>query len=151
MAADSRRDLPQDVFINCFGLSSAVNRTQQTGCFVVVDQRLRLLLISCQPRLNGFRVVVSAMDKLCLGMKVADVVVPWWLEIDVVDLATDGTVSTSGHALLKQLVRHIDQNRNDTIALLRGQFSEADGLSRSARETVEDVTVLTIGLRGPFL
>src|ERR1044072_9795416 len=136
MDADSRRDLPQDVLINCFGLASAVNRAQKSGCFVVVDQGLRLLFVSCQTGLHGFHVVVSAMNELRFRMEVADVVVPRRLEIDVVNLATGGTVSTSGHTLFEQLAWHVDQDRNDSVALLSSQLFETDGLRRSPRKAV---------------
>src|ERR1041384_8002766 len=148
MNADSRRDLPQHIFVNCFGLASTVNGTQQTCCFVVVDQRLRLLFVSCQTGFYGFHVVVGAMYKLRFRMKVANIIELRRLEIDVVDLTTHRTVSPSGHALLEQFAWHVDLNRNDIVPLLHSQFLETGGLRRSAWKTVEDVAVPAIGLRG---
>src|SRR6185369_415491 len=137
--------------VDCLGVAGTIDSAKQTRCSVVLNQRLSFLFVSCEPRLYGFHVVVSTMHKFRLGMKVANVVVPWWLKVDVVNLATDRTVSSSRHSLLEIVRRHVDQNRDNAVALFCCQLFQTRGLLRSARKAVEDIAVARILLRRAFL
>ena len=57
-------------------------------------------------------------------MKVANIVVARRLEIDIVNLVANRTISPSRHPLLEQIQRHVDQDRDDVVALLGGELFE---------------------------
>ena len=80
-------------------------------------------------------------------MQIADVVVARRLEIDIVNLVANRAIAPSGHTLLEQFQRHVDQHRDDVVALLDGELFQAPRLCGSARKTVENVTVLAVVLR----
>src|ERR1043165_3444442 len=87
------------------------------------------------------------MHELRLGVKVANVVISWWLEVDIVNLATDRTIASSCHSLLEIILWHVDQDRDNAVALFGRELFQTHRLLRSSREAVEDVAVARIVLR----
>jgi hypothetical protein len=83
-------------------------------------------------------------------MSIADAVILRRFRIDIVDLATDGTRSSSGQPLHQLIPRHIDLDRLDLEPLLFCQTLKLFGLDRSPRVSVEDKPVLTVTARCPL-
>src|SRR5947209_1170883 len=140
-----------DVRVNRFGVARAVNAAKASRLLVVFEERLRLVLVGREPRLYRFCVVVRAPPELRFGMKVADVINFGRLQIDVVNLAADGTVAPPRHSLLKNVEGHVNENRDEPVITLGSEAFEHLGLAQCARKAVEYVTVAAIGLRGALL
>src|SRR6267142_2609767 len=75
--------------IDNFRLPRTVNSMQQILGSIILEQWQRLLVVSGQSGLNGFRIIVSAMHQLSIRMQVAVVIILRRFEIDVVNLAAN--------------------------------------------------------------
>jgi hypothetical protein len=75
-------------------------------------------------------------------MQIADVVVARRLEIDIVNLIANRAIAPSRHPLLEQIQRHVDQYRDDIVALFGGELFQTPRLRGRARKAVENVAVL---------
>src|ERR1041385_133389 len=84
-------------------------------------------------------------------MKVANVVVLRRLEIDIVNLTAYRAIATARHALLEHISWYVDEHRDDSVSLLGRKFLQTRRLRWCARETIENVTILAVVLRRPFL
>src|SRR4051794_24624653 len=84
--------------VDGFRVARAVDAAEAVRALVVVEQGPRLALVDREPRLYRLGVVVGAPFELELRVEVADVVHLRGLEIDVVNLAADGTLAAARHA-----------------------------------------------------
>jgi hypothetical protein len=139
------------ILVDHFRLARPIHGAQQASVPIIIKQRPRLLVVSRQSRTHGFRVVIRTLHQFSFGMQIANIIVARRLEIDVVDFVANRTIPPSGHALLQQIERHVDQHRNDRLFLFLRELIQTLRLRRRARKTVEDVTVFAIVLGGAFL
>src|SRR5205085_613447 len=87
----------------------AVNVVETASMRVIVEQRLRLTFVSFKPARDRLRVIIGTPPEPRLRVQVAHLVHFRRSEIDVVNLAADGTVAPARRALLQDVEWHIHQ------------------------------------------
>src|SRR5574343_788114 len=109
---------------------------------VEVDQRLGLRVVDFEALLDGFFLVVIALNQVFTGHVILALDVPR-VELDVVGTARRQVGTATGHALDDVAVRHVDfEHEFDRhTGILHGL-----SLRNGARETVEQVAVLAVVL-----
>ena len=114
---------------------------QTSGALIVIEQGSSLPIISFQSHPDSFRRVIGAMIQLRIGVMVALVVYFGRPNVDIVNLFTNRTDTTSCHPLFQQLQRNVQKNRFQLSILPRGQLLEHFGLGRGPRKPVEYVPI----------
>src|SRR5215210_2980705 len=134
-----------DVVVHLDLVLRAVEPAQQAALLVVALQRLRLLVVGGEPLLDGFGLVVVALDQRPPAL-VALLVVLGRVELDVVDVAV-GALAAAREALDHALVRRRDeQGGGQPAAAALHLLGERVGLADRAREAVEQEAVVALVL-----
>ena len=134
----------------------AIDRNQPPGTLIIISHRPRLFLIRLNAGLNHFEPVVIAGNQLG-SVDVANFIDRRRLKVDVIDPPAGWTRTTSSNPEQQLIIIHVqpDHNRPSPRGalivkeLVVEQSIQPSGLSRSPRETIQNITAPTVRFRQP--